>query len=134
MNNDKYLKQQLAELLQKSFAHADFDEAIKDLDIKSSGIQLPHLPYTIWQLVEHLRIAQQDILNFSVNPNYQVINWPDDYWAIETAPADEQQWENALQGIKISLADFTALINQEETDLIEPLAMATVKIYFGKPF
>ena len=119
MNNDQSLKQQLAELLQKSFAHADFNEAIKDLDIKSSGIKLPHLPYTIWQLVEHIRIAQQDILDFSENRNYQPLKWPEGYWPEATAPANGQEWENSLQEIKQSLAAFTALILEEEQDLLK---------------
>ena len=120
MNDNQLIRQQLIELLQKSFAHADFDHAINQLDLKSAGIQLPHLPYTIWQLVEHIRIAQQDILDFSENRNYKPLQWPEGYWPKETAPESEQKWADSLQEIKKSLVDFTALINNEQLDLLKP--------------
>jgi uncharacterized damage-inducible protein DinB len=120
MNNQQLIKQQLAELLQKSFAHADFTDSVEGLSIKSAGIQLPHLPYTIWQLVEHIRIAQQDILDFSENQNYKPLKWPEGYWPKEPEPENEQQWENTLQEIRKSLADFTAFITNEQQDLLKP--------------
>lgn len=120
--NTASFKQNLSQLLQKSNAHADLNTALEGLDTKNRGIKLPNLPYTIWQLVEHLRIAQQDILNFSINPDYQAINWPDDYWPKETVAANEQEWENSLQEIKKSLADFTALIEHPDSDLLKPFA------------
>ncbi|MGI4750409.1 MAG: DUF664 domain-containing protein [Janthinobacterium lividum] len=115
-------KQNLAQLLQKSNAHADLETALDGLDAKSRGIKLPHLPYTIWQLVKHLQITQQDILDFSENKNYQPLNWPNEYWPKETAPANEPEWENNLAGIRKSLADFTALIVTPDNDLLRPFA------------
>lgn len=120
MNNDQSIKQQLSELLQKSNAHADFHQSIADLDIKSIGTQLPHLPYTIWQLVEHIRITQQDILDFSENKNYKALKWPDGYWSVATAPANAQEWENTLNEIQKSLNGFTALITNEDQNLLQP--------------
>ncbi len=115
-------KQNLAQLLQKSNAHADLETALDGSDAKSRGIKLPHLPYTIWQLVKHLEIAQQDILAFSENANYKPLDWPKDYWPKENAPASEQEWENTLSGIKKSMADFTGLITDENNDLLKPFA------------
>ncbi len=115
-------KQNLAQLLQKSNAHADLATALKGLDTKSRSIKLPHLPYTIWQLVEHLRITQQDILDFSENNNYKPLDWPKAYWPEETAPANEQEWENTLAEINKSLAAFTNLITDEKNDLLKTFA------------
>ncbi|MVN22768.1 DinB family protein [Mucilaginibacter arboris] len=120
MNNDNSFKKQLAGLLQKSNAHAGFTKAIEGLNAENRGIKLPPLPYSIWQLVEHIRIAQQDILDFSENRNYKPLKWPEGYWPTEIAPANEQQWENTLQEIKKSLADFTSLITNEQQDLLQP--------------
>jgi uncharacterized damage-inducible protein DinB len=120
MDNNNVIKQQLAQLLQKSFAHANLDKALEHLDFKSLGIKLPHLPYTIWQLVEHIRIAQQDIVDFSENRNYQPLPWPEGYWPKETEPKNEQQWEDTLQEIRKSLADFTAFMMDEQQDLLKP--------------
>ncbi|RYY30012.1 MAG: DUF664 domain-containing protein [Sphingobacteriaceae bacterium] len=114
------LKQNLAQLLQKSNARTDLDAALNGLDAKSRGIKLPHLPYTIWQLVKHLEIAQQDILDFSENKNYQPIDWPEGYWPKENAPASEQEWAETLAGINNSLAAFTNLITDEKSDLLTP--------------
>ncbi|MGI4803506.1 MAG: hypothetical protein ACRYFL_01950 [Janthinobacterium lividum] len=119
---DQSLKQNLAQLLQKSNARANLDVALNGLDAESRGIKLPHLPYTIWQLVKHLQIAQQDILDFSENKNYKLLNWPKDYWPEKPAPANEQEWENTLTEIKNSLADFTALLVDPNTDLLQPFA------------
>ncbi|MEX8546625.1 MAG: DinB family protein [Mucilaginibacter sp.] len=120
MNDNQLLRQQLTELLQKSYAHVYFEQAIEGLDLKSIGTQVPHLPYTIWQLAEHIRIAQQDMLNFSENKNYQPLNWPEDYWPKEAAPENEQEWQNTLAEIKKSRSVFTALINDEQLDLLKP--------------
>ena len=120
MNDNQLLRQQLAGLLQKSYAHVYFEQAIEGLGLKSIGTQVPHLPYTIWQLAEHIRIAQQDMLNFSEHKNYQPLNWPKDYWPKEAAPANEQEWQNTLAEIKKSKAAFTALINDEQLDLLKP--------------
>lgn len=120
MNENQLIRQQLTAVLQKSYAHADFDHAINQLDLNSAGIKLPHLPYSIWQLVEHIRIAQQDIVDFSENRNYKPLKWPEGYWPKENAPENEQKWQDSLQEIKKSSADFTALINDEQLDLLKP--------------
>ncbi len=122
MNDTQPIRQQLSQLLQKSNAHADFDKSIDQLDPKSRGIKLPHLPYSIWQLVEHIRIAQQDILEFSVDKNYQPLKWPEGYWPEQQAPESEEEWEKSLQEIRKSLAVFTALILDEQQDLFKPFA------------
>lgn len=120
MKSDQSTRKELGKLLQESYAHASFDEVIKGLDIKSIGLQVSHLPYSIWQLVEHIRLAQQDMLDFSENKNYQPLNWPEGYWPKAVAPANEEEWQNTLAEIKKSLAAFTALINNEQLDLLQP--------------
>lgn len=120
--NDQALKQHIAELLQKSNAHANLDDALNGLAAEDRDAIVEHVPYTIWQLVEHIRITQQDIMDFSENKNYQPLKWPEGYWPTEPAPANEQEWEAALQGIRKSLADFTVLLTNEQQDLLKPFS------------
>ena len=75
------------------------------------------LPYSIWQITEHIRIAQKDILDFSANTNYKELNWPDDYWPKDAAPENEAEWEKSLKQIDDDLNEFIELLNDSE-DLI----------------
>lgn len=118
--NDISLNQQLANLLQKSQAHTDLDKALEGLNAENRGKKIENLPYTIWQLVEHIRIVQQDLLDFSENTDYEPMNWPDDYWPKEAAPKNEEDWKNTLLEIKKSNASFIDLISDENRNLLKP--------------
>ena len=83
---DQSLRDHLLELLKAGSAHLGFDEAIDGLPAELRGKKVPSLGHTVWQLVEHLRITQLDILDFSRNPGYKEIKWPDDYWPDTEAP------------------------------------------------
>lgn len=119
-HSDKIIKDQLTQLLTKAHAHATLDEALENISTEDAGKKPNDLPYSIWKLVEHIRITQWDILEFSRNPNHQSPNWPDDYWPKEDAPADENAWKNALQQIKNDSNEFIALLNEPESDLYTP--------------
>jgi hypothetical protein len=70
-----------------------------------------------WQLLEHLRLAQWDILDFSRNAKYQALKWPDDYWPKEKAPADEKAWDKSVRAFKKDLKEMCALVEDPKTDL-----------------
>src|SRR4029079_3372252 len=89
MNQDQALRDHLVKLLQGGGAHLRLDEAIGELPAELRGAKAPGLPHTVWQLLEHLRIAQRDILEFSRNADYTSPKWPDDYWPDNAAPPDE---------------------------------------------
>ena len=80
MNTDQSLRKHLVELLDGGHAHAAFDDVVADFPAKFYGEVPKGLPHSAWMLVEHMRITQQDILDFSRNPNYKSIKWPDAYW------------------------------------------------------
>ncbi len=86
MDSDTLLRQQLKSVLAWEDAHVGFDRAIADIPEELRGKQPAGLPYSPWQLLDHLRRAQQDILEFCRNPNYEERNWPDDYWPSSPAP------------------------------------------------
>jgi hypothetical protein len=79
-------------------AHASFDDAVKDMPANLRGTRPDGLPYSAWELLEHLRLAQRDILDFCVDPHYQEDKkWPDDYWPPSPAPPSDAAWANSIR-------------------------------------
>jgi hypothetical protein len=100
MTNDASLRDLLGKMLEWQDAHASFDTAVADLPADLRGKQPVGLPYSPWQLVEHLRLAQHDILDFCVNPNYTEMNWPDDYWPASPAPPSPDAWDASIEAFR----------------------------------
>lgn len=115
--NDTALRNQLVELLKGDHAHTSFDAAVRDFPFSMAGRQIEGLPYTAWQILEHLRIAQWDILDFSGNPGYVYIKWPDDYWPKEEAPANAGAWEKSVAAFRSDLKAMQELVANPATDL-----------------
>jgi uncharacterized damage-inducible protein DinB len=91
------LRQLVARVLSWEDAHASFDSAVEDFPDRLRGTQPPGLPYSAWQLVEHLRIAQYDILDFCLNADYSEMKWPDDYWPVSPAPPTPDSWNDSIR-------------------------------------
>src|SRR5579863_1630076 len=91
-NDLKALRKQLVELLQGRGAHADFDDAVGGLPVKLRGARAHDLPFTPWRLLEHMRIAQCDILEFSRDAKHVSPQWPEGYWPAGDAPANAAAW------------------------------------------
>jgi DinB family protein len=108
------LVNELLKLLKGGGAHASFHDAIDGLPAQLRGAKPDNLPYSIWQLVEHIRIAQWDMLEFSKSENHESPNWPDDYWVKETAPADDEAWERSVKQIDDDLEEFISLLQKED--------------------
>src|SRR5215472_7341266 len=108
------LRKQLIALLRSGQAHATFDEAIKDFPAEHQGTILAGLPFSAWQVLEHLRIAQRDILEFSAPPTggYQPMAFPDDYWPKSPAPPSAHAWEASINAIRKDLETFESLITK----------------------
>ena len=117
MNQDQTLRDHLVKLLQGRGAHLDLDEALKDLPAELRGKKAPGLPHTVWQLLEHIRIAQWDILDFSRNPDYTAPKWPDDYWPDSAAPPDAAAWEASVEAVHRDLKAMQDLVADPKTDL-----------------
>ncbi len=113
---------ELTALLAGGNAHATFEQAIADLPAPLRNQTVPEVPYTIWHLVEHLRIAQADILEFCINPQYVALDWPAAYWPDKTLAVDEAGWQATLRAIAHDQQQFIDLLNDPATDLFTPLA------------
>jgi len=116
MDQDKALRDHLLELLRGRSAHLDFEKALAGLPPELRGTKAPGLPHTVWQLLEHLRIAQWDILEFSRNPDHVSPPWPEGYWPSETAP-DNATWDRAVEGFHRDLKAMQDLVANPKTDL-----------------
>ena len=116
------LRKQLVALLNGGQAHATFDDAIKDFPAELRGKVPPNLPYSAWQLLEHMRITQRDILNFSAPPTggYHGLEWPDAYWPKSPEPPTAHSWNQTIFAIRKDREQFEALIQKPEADLFKP--------------
>src|SRR5437870_2437167 len=90
------LRKHLLELLRMKGAHVDFDSTVEGFAVELRGRRIPGAPHTAWQLLEHLRIAQEDILDFCRNPDYREKKWPDNYWPTSATPPDEGAWDQSV--------------------------------------
>jgi hypothetical protein len=114
MDQHKILIDELVKLLEGGSAHAGFDEALENLPKELRGGKPDKLPYSIWQLVEHIRIAQWDMVEFSKHEKHKSPKWPDEYWVKESAPADEVAWEKSIKQINNDRDDFIKLLKSED--------------------
>src|SRR5689334_17533873 len=113
MSNDAPFREIIGRMLSWEDAHARFESAVKELPSKLRGTRPSGVPYSPWEIVEHLRITQHDILDFCVNPDYQEMEWPKDYWPDAPAPSSDDAWD-------ASVAAF-----QKDRDALKQLAADT---------
>lgn len=116
------LREQLLSALKGDQSHLDFASALKDFPPQLYGRKLPGAPHTAWQLLEHLRIAQHDILEFSRNPKHKSPQWPEGYWPAEEAPADAQAWDASLKAFEKDARAFARIIQDETQNLFQIFA------------
>jgi len=95
-------------------AHATLADALADIPAQYRGVKPHNLPYSIWQLAEHIRIAQWDMLEFSKDGSHQSPKWPDDYWPRESEPADDAAWDKTTEQINSDRAAFLELLKTDD--------------------
>jgi hypothetical protein len=118
---DKQLRKQLVELLKGGGAHATFDDAVANMPEKLRGVKPEGLPHSAWMLVEHLRLAQWDILEFSRNPKHKSPKWPEGYWPANEAPSSKTAWDKSIQEFRKDLKAVQELVANPKTDLGAPI-------------
>jgi hypothetical protein len=111
------LRKHLLYLLRGGGAHVDFDTAIAGLPAKLRGARPTGIPHTPWRLLEHMRIAQWDILEFSRNPHHVSPDFPDGYWPKGDAPRDAAAWTNSVKAFRNELKEMERLVSSPSTDL-----------------
>lgn len=116
----KSVRELLLEQLEGKNAHVDFIQAVQGLTYKQAGINVEGLPHTIWDLIEHIRISQRDILVFCQNPDYEEIKWPEDYWPESSSPENKQEFEESVQAVRDGLDEMRAMIKDPDNNLQRP--------------
>jgi len=115
------LRQHLLDLLRGHNAHADFDTVVADVPARLRGVKPPGAPHTAWQLLEHMRIAQWDILEFSRDAKHKSPTWPEGYWPKTEGPPNAASWNNSLRSFRADLKAMAKLVADKQTDLFAPI-------------
>jgi hypothetical protein len=117
ISKDQALRQHLVKLLKGGDAHADFEKAIHRFPVEARGKRPRGAEHSPWQVLEHLRIAQWDILDFSRNPEYKAREWPREYWPETQAPPNASAWTRSVKAFQADLQAMCDLVADEKTDL-----------------
>jgi hypothetical protein len=117
---DTKLRQQLVELLTGGNAHVTVAGAVADFPVEKRGLLATGLEHSGWQLLEHIRIAQWDILEFSRNPKHQSPDFPGGYWPKSPAPPDDGAWTKSVQSVASDLRAMIRLVKNPRADLFAP--------------
>jgi hypothetical protein len=118
--HDTELRAQLARALGWDEAHAGFERVVGGIPPDSRGRVPDGLPYSPWQLIEHLRLAQEDILDFSRNPDYTERRWPDEYWPASAEPPSAEAWDRSLAAYRRDREELGRLAQDPSIDLTAP--------------
>jgi hypothetical protein len=117
MEQSDLLREQLIRLLGWKDAHVNFDDAVEGVPPRLQGVQPERLPYSLWQLLEHMRLTQRDILDFCRDPAYKAPKWPDDYWPKSATPAKPEAWQESVTAFRADRKALEKLIADPALDL-----------------
>ena len=123
--SDKELREYLAKVLAWGEAHADWKQALAGLDPAQRGVRPAGSPYSAWELLEHARIAQEDIVDFATNPKYRAREWPASYWPDSPAPPDDAAWEKSVKEFAKGTEEMVKLLKDPRTDLFAKIPHGT---------
>jgi hypothetical protein len=115
------LREQLIKLLGWQDAHVNFDDAVEGIPPQFQGVPPDRLPYSLWQLLEHMRLTQRDILDFCLDPAYEAPKWPDDYWPKSTIPPTPEAWQESVAAFRADREALERLIADPTLDLHEKI-------------
>ena len=121
MSQGSALRGQLVHLLKGGGAHVHFEDGLDGFPANLRGTFAKGLPHTAWQLLEHVRIAQWDILEFSRNARHVSPDFPGGYWPKTPAPSNEADWENSVAQFRRDLAAMVRLVNDSRTNLFRKI-------------
>jgi uncharacterized damage-inducible protein DinB len=114
---DRDLREKLVELLRGGSAHADLNTVVADFPADLTGKKPQGAPHTAWQLLEHLRVALHDILDFTTNSEYLELKFPDDYWPKNGAAPSADAWKQSVAAVQADLKAFEDLVNDPASNL-----------------
>lgn len=119
-NDSSALRKMIVDAVSGHHSHIDFEAVVEDFPSELRGIKPGGVPHSAWQLLEHMRIAQWDILEFSRNPKHKSPKWPDEYWPKSDAPPSEEAWQQSIQGYQEDARQLGDLIHNS-AHLLRPI-------------
>ena len=129
MKSEASLREQLVALLDWKDAHATFDRSVEEVPLEDRGKVPEGATHSLWQIVEHLRLAQKDILDFCVNPAYEEPDWPDDYWPLNPVPPSDEAWDAAILGYREDRVRMMELAKDTSLDLFSRIPHGAGQTY-----
>jgi hypothetical protein len=123
--NDGVLREHLQRVLVWSDAHADWKQGLDGIAANQRGAKAPGVPYSAWELLEHVRIAQWDILEFCRKPKHVSPEWPSGYWPKTPAPPNAAAWDKSVEDFENDVMAMAKLIGDPKTDLFTALPHGT---------
>ena len=123
MNEIETIKKELLNLLSGKNAHATFEKAVADFPMENINSKVEGVDHSSWQLLEHMRLAQLDILDFMLNPDYKERQFPADYWPKEKT-ATPEMWNETIKSFKNDLNEYVKIVNNPSTDFFSPIPHA----------
>lgn len=125
MNESDAVRQHVLDLLRSSHAHVDLETAVKDLPANKRGVKPQGAEHSAWEILEHIRIAQWDILEFSRDAKHVSPKWPGGYWPKTGAPPSAAAWTKSLRDYRADLAEVEKLVKSKKTDLFAKIPHGT---------
>ena len=122
MNQDQICRSHLLAALRGNVAHLSFEETVKNFPESHYNEKIPGVQYSSWDVLEHMRIGQWDILDFIINPEYQSIEWPDGYWPKEKGGV--KKWNGSVDDFLIDRKKLEDMVNDASIDLFSPIPHA----------
>ena len=117
MDHDGAIRKALEQFLAGGQAHASMEDAVRDFPSSLYAAKPAGAPHSAWQLLEHIRLAQHDLLEFCRNPEYKAPKWPEEYWPPSDAPGSPEAWNRSVAELNADLKQFIELIRSPKTDL-----------------
>lgn len=121
MDRDQAIREQLLYQLGGGGAHADFDTVIEGLPTELRGKKARGLPHTMWQLLEHMRLCQWDILEYSRRRDHVTPPWPSGFWPEDAAPPGDTAWDESVERFRADLEAMQDLVADPSRDPLEPI-------------
>jgi uncharacterized damage-inducible protein DinB len=123
------LRAQLRRILSWQDAHVGFEKTVEGLAAKLRGVRVEGFPHSAWELLEHMRLTQYDILDFCQNPKYEERDWPADYWPKSPEPPSDRAWDDSIARFREDRAALEALAMDESIDLFAKIPHGTGQTY-----
>jgi uncharacterized damage-inducible protein DinB len=123
------IRAHIVKLLDWEEAHVDFDTAVAGMPIELRGRRVPGFPHSAWELLEHLRLAQRDLLDFCRDAHYKAPKWPDDYWPSSATPPDDASWNWSVKAFNADRNELKAFVADASLDLTAKIPHGTGQTY-----